>query len=239
MEPLCKYRMDPQIWQRFCQHKLYFYFISFHTVVLFIMGIIHILHAVCGYHSHWWYLKQELQDPVHITHIRQANYAEQKAAGMKALWIPLFINKYLTTQVSCLNLSTLKQKHLPDLWWIHLVDGSHRLVCMNFHKGSVSHKLAVTKPMVIVKSSQSLAVWSKRADWHYEILPAMLLICTEALPRQHAPQAVSIEHTHQKHPHNLSIKLCCWSSLTPAIPCEGDNTLSLLQATAFALCLVL
>lgn len=238
MEPLCKHRMAPL--------KSGSSFVSMNVTstslvpILFLMAMIHILYVVCSYHSHWWYLKQELQDPVHNTHLRQANYSDQKPAGMKALLFPLFINKYLTTQVSCLNLPTLKQKHLPScLWWIHLVDGSHRLVCMYFHEGSVSHKLAVTKPIVIVKSFQSLAVWSKRDDWHYEILPAMLLICREALPRQHAPQAVSVAHAQKKCPHNQSIKVCCWSSLTPAIPCEGDNTLSLLQATAFALCLVL
>lgn len=57
-----------------------------------------------------------------------------------------------------LNLSTLKQKHLPDLWWIHPVDGSCRLACMNYHEGSVSHKLAVTKAIAIVRSSQILPV---------------------------------------------------------------------------------
>lgn len=118
---------------------------------------------------------------------------------MKALLFSLFTNKYVTTQVSCLNLFTLKQKYLPDLWWIHLVDGSHRLVCMNFHEGSVCHKLAVTKPIVVVKSSQILAVWSKRANWHYETLPAMLLICTEAC-------SPGCEHCHSYvHTHARSV----------------------------------
>lgn len=70
---------------------------------------------------------------------------------------------------------------------------------MNFHEGSASHKLAVTKLIIMIKSPQISAVGNKRADWHDEILAAMLLICTEALSRQHAPQAMSIAtplHTH-------------------------------------------
>lgn len=99
-------------------------------------------------------MKQELQDPAHNTHLRQANYSEQKAAGMKALLFLLFI--FINDHPGImLNLSTLKQKHLPDLWWIRPVDP---LACMNFHEGSVSHKLAVTKPIAIVRSSKILAV---------------------------------------------------------------------------------
>lgn len=84
------------------------------------------------------------------TYLRLANYSEKTAQEMKALLVPLFtlVNQYLTIQVRFINLSTFKRKPLPDLCLQKkiLVD---KLARVDFHEGSVSHKLIATKATVI------------------------------------------------------------------------------------------
>lgn len=100
--------------EHFCQYGLHIYFISFHIVLLFIMGIIHLLHAVMWLPVSLVILAAGAAGPM-TQHTPKAGKLQWAKSSRNESPFISSLHKYVTTQVSCLNLSTFKQNHLPEL----------------------------------------------------------------------------------------------------------------------------
>lgn len=137
--------------QWFCQYELYIYSIGFHVVVPFITGIIHLVCLVA-------WLPRSLLIPgagaagSMTQHVPQAgklqweNSRRNESPFSSLLHLGKSVSDHPSIQVTCMNLSTFKQNLTCVSRKNILV---HGLAHVDFHEGSVSHKLIAIKAIVI------------------------------------------------------------------------------------------